>query len=266
MLDHVPYKVRMTQKVETNEARSITFVVDSGRILKLLFVFCVSIELLLVLLDLWINWQRASDSGAIRRLFNITREDGLASWFAVTQTIFVAIGAWIMFAIIRSKQNLRKRAIGWLVVALFFSYMAVDDGAKIHERLGSAFKQFNDLGGFPSYAWQMILAPVFVVMGVVIFFFLWKELSGIRDRFTLFLALGCFALAVVMDFVEGMGDVHRDLAQLLGSDGKTVKHFSKSIEEFIEMLGMTLFLLLFLGQVTRQVDKLSIQFLGRRNQ
>ena len=231
----------------------------------MLFVFCLLVEMSLVLLDLWINWQRGSESGAIRRLFNITREDGLASWFAVTQTVFVAISAWIMFAIIRLNQTTKWRAIGWLVVALFFSYMAVDDGAMIHERLGSAFKQSSGLGGFPSYAWQLILAPVFVIMGVFLFFFLWRELDRIRDRFTLLLALGCFALAVAMDFVEGMKYVHQDLAGILGISKNTVRHFSKSVEEFIEMLGMTLFLLLFLNQVTRQVDDLSIQFRGGHN-
>ena len=138
--------------------------------------------------------------------------------------------AWIIFCVIRLQESTKKRIIGWLVVALFFSYMAIDDGAMIHERLGSAFDQSNDLGGFPSYAWQLILAPMFVLMGFVIFFFLWNELEGTRERIILVLALGCFAVAVLMDFVEGMQGVHKDLALLLEVQRKTVRHFSKSAE------------------------------------
>ncbi len=34
--------------------------------------------------------------------------------------------------------------LAWLVVALFFSYMALDDGAALHERLGSTFRVLQE--------------------------------------------------------------------------------------------------------------------------
>ena len=58
--------------------------------------------------------------------------------------------------------------LGWLVMALFFSYIALDDGAALHERLGSTFRVLQQrapvgaaAGGeglldvFPSYAVQV---------------------------------------------------------------------------------------------------------------
>lgn len=242
------------------QAGSTTFIVDSGRLLLVVFLSCVIIEIALVYLDLTVNWQRWSEAGSIRRLFNITREDGLASWFAVTQTVFVAVAAWIIWAVNTRKNVSSRRRIGWLVVALFFSYMAVDDGAAVHERLGSAFKQNNDMGGFPSYAWQMLLLPFFAGMGVFILFFLWRELPRARDRWLVAAAIGCFATAVAMDFVEGMEDGYRWLIDSFGWRKTTIAHFSKSIEEFIEMLGMTLLLITFLSHITHSNVELCVRF------
>ena len=84
------------------------------------------------------NWLRGSGYGPVRRLFNIAREDSLASWFAVTQTVFVALAAWTVFMITKARDPHRRSRWGWFLVALVFSYFAVDDGAAIHEQIGRA--------------------------------------------------------------------------------------------------------------------------------
>ena len=139
--------------------------------------------------------------------------------------------------------------------------MAVDDGAAVHERLGSAFKQREGGSvGFISYPWQMLLAPLFVAMGLFLLAFLWFELPQAVDRARLLGALGLLAVAVAMDFVEGMEDGYAVLIEAFGWDNETIRHFSKSIEEFIEMLGMTLFLVTFLGQIARRGREIVIRF------
>ena len=63
-----------------------------------------------------------------------------------------------------------------------------------------------------------------------------------------------------MDFVEGMEDGYVYLVDNLGWDNDTIRHFSKSLEEFIEMLGMTLFFVTFLGQIARRGREIVIRF------
>ena len=116
----------------SNPAGSTVFAVDTGRFLWAVFLSCLIIELTLVYLDLTVNWLRWTELGSIRRLFNTTREDALASWFAVTQTVFVALATWVVYAISRKQALALPRRIGWLIVALIFTYITVDDGAAVH--------------------------------------------------------------------------------------------------------------------------------------
>ena len=246
---------------DTTPASSTVFTVDTGRFLWMVFLSRFIIELSLVYLDLTINWLRWSEYGPIRRLFNTTREDGLASWFAVTQTVFVALTAWVLWAINRKQVLSYPRQIGWFIVALFFTYMAIDDGAVVHERLGSAFKASE--GGqvnFMSYPWQLLLAPVFAAMGLFLVVFLRREMPRSSDRVRIMGAITCFAVAMYMDFIEGMDGGYDRLIEIFDWSDETIRHFAKSIEEFIEMLGMTLFLITFLGQIAHRTKEIAIRF------
>lgn len=236
--------------------------VDTGRFLWAVFLGCLIIEVALVYLDLTINWWRWSDSGAIRRLFNTTREDGLASWFMISQTLVAALVAWMIFTVLVHQATTAGRRIGWFVVAAFFTYMCADDGAMIHERIGTAFKDSTGIGSFPSYAWQYVLMPFFAMMGVFVLLFLWKDMPRTLDRVKVVAALGCFAVAVGLDFVEGLDDGYRILVEATGWRPATFRHFSKSIEEFLEMLAMTIFLVTFLGHLASVAPRLEVRSVG----
>jgi hypothetical protein len=266
---------------------TLSFKADS--LISAIALTAVTCEIVLVLFDLFLNYARPYGSGAMRRLFNITREDGLASWFATTQTLLIALTLWLLWALVRREGGPRLRRHGWLAVAAFFSYMAIDDGAMIHERVGTA------LGGslrsapgtdaswvsrgidlFPSYNWQLFLMPLFAAAGLLLLLFLWRELAERRLRMLLLAALACLAIAVGLDFVEGLDlehpwNLHVRLNRIVGFDapadawfGKTgvdaIEHFSKSIEEFLEMLANTLMWVVFLRYLTERYEMIRIRF------
>ncbi len=206
----------------------------------LLFCACLALELLLVLLDLTVNWWRYSDSPAIRRMFNITREDGIATLFAVIQTFALALTCWIIFWLTRKTTPASRASTGWLILAIFFTYMGIDDGALVHERLGTAFKHSVGDRPLPTYGWQIVVGPVFVIFGLFLLIFLWTRSRLILDRFLLIAGLGCLGTAVLIDLIEGSPHGYRIIADLSGIDEKTFSHFAKSFEEFIEMFGITL--------------------------
>ena len=125
------------------------------------------LEISFVLLDYHVNYGRLTEVGAIRRLTNIAREDGLASWFGTTQTLLMALTAWGLLLLARAGRSAAWRRTGWLVVAVVFTYMAVDDGAELHERLGTLSSVLRERSGpspldlFPSYSWQILFVPLF---------------------------------------------------------------------------------------------------------
>lgn len=236
---------------------------DSQRIPLRIFVACVAIELLLVFLDSTINFHHYSDTGAIRRLFNMTREDGLASWFMVLQTIVAAITLLLISLIERDRQATTKKHWYWAILALFFLYLSADDAAKIHERLGTLYDSYGSDNGiaslFPSYGWHVAVLPFFVVAGLAMLGFLWKEITTPYARALLLLAPLIMALAISLDFVEGLEHDHpwnlyTWFSEYWQISPNTIRHFGKTLEEFLEMLSISLLLMLFIRKLFQAIS------------
>ncbi len=272
-------------KPESTEG-TYAFSVDPARFVRRLFLVALTCEAGFVLADLFINYARPRGSGPIRRLFNITREDALPSWFASTQTFLIGLTLVAVWVLARRAGASKWRRRGWGGLALFFFYMAVDDGAKVHERLGSSLGDLFEsptgatwlsrvMHAFPSYNWQLFVLPLFLIVGVWMFFFLWRELPERRDRVLLLTAMACLAVAVGLDFVEGLDEehswnLHAALDRGLGwsefterrfdkSGYAAVVHFSKSVEEFLEMLANTLLWVVFLRQIAARGRELRLR-------
>ena len=222
---------------------------------RLLLIFLISCEVLLVLLDAFINYGKLTEIPQFHRLFNIAREDGLATWFASTQFLACALFAWIISSIQADKENKPMRSNFWTYIAIGFVYLSADDAAEIHERLGSAFKFYaknsewaaNLLEIYPSYPWQIVVGPIFLAAGIYAFYFLWKAFSDAKLRKYLIIAAICTFFAVCFDFIEGIDDLDKQLQAFFNADSYTVSHFSKSIEEFLEMVGISIVLASFLA-------------------
>ena len=84
---------------------STEITLDPRRVMAIVLVACIGAELAFVFLDYHVNYGRLVDIGAIRRLFNIAREDGLASWFGTAQTMLVALTLWALYAIARVRRR-----------------------------------------------------------------------------------------------------------------------------------------------------------------
>lgn len=226
-----------------------------SRSLKKVFYFALGFEILIVLLDIFITRFRWIDIRAIRRMTNITREDSIGTWFSSTQMLVIGI---VLLLIAIHRQKIKDKLFwGWYLLAGFFSFMAVDDAIKFHERVGTAVKviQRNMLNTevapsetfFPSYTWQLVFGPFFFGMGLFMLWFLQKELRRSKVHWVALGGLAMFVLAVAFDFVEGLdNNPYALIGTWFDVSAKTVSHYSKLIEEFIEMLGSTFFLVAFL--------------------
>jgi hypothetical protein len=199
----------------------------------------------------------------------------VATWFAVTQTWMAALTLWLIVLALHHEYAPRWRQAGWALIAAFFSYMSMDDGSKLHERVGSAVAELGgrDAAGtaldallmvFPSYTWQLLFVPAFGAMGLFIAAFLWREVSG-RPRWLVFAALGLLAAAVGLDFIEGMDpedplNLHEHIRAAWALTAYDVSHFSKSLEEFMEMFANTLLWAVFCLQLASRAPELRFEF------
>jgi hypothetical protein len=269
--------------------KPLEFVIDVRAATRVLFVACVVIVLALIALDATVNYSRWTEIGAIRRLFNMTREDALGSWFGVTVTSLTALTAWATVIVVRRHDTARVRRWGWIVIALFLSWMAIDDGAEIHERLGTAFKtisqdavaagRFGRLARlpdvFPSYSWQLLLLPVFAALGTFTLAFLWWEVRAPKLRALVVIAISIFALSVGLDFIEGLDETHRwnlytHIANRFNLELFTerqfrvepftaLRHFSKVFEEGLEIIAMSMLWLVLLRNLAEVAKDVRIR-------
>ncbi len=252
----------MIQGAKSSSAIPICIRVD--RLALYIFLFCVTFELFLVILDLFINYGQFTTIAAIRNLSNIAREDSLASWFSSTQTFLVGLTALLVTLLHQQSKSPLQVTIGWFLITLFFLYLAVDDGAEVHERLGTAFTLTSEnqkgttsllssaIHLFPSYTWQLLFIPFLSCMALSMLIFLAIQFKETRLIILIVFALLCLVFAVGLDFIEGLADNHRwnihsRIRENLVLDKYTVSHLSKSLEEFLEMLGFTFFWVAFIS-------------------
>ena len=226
------------------------------------FLLLLSIELIFLFLDATLNFNQWLDSRAVRRIFNITREDGLASWFMVLQTGLASLVLLLISQVVKAKEGKGLKSLCWLLLALFFLYLSADDAAKIHERMGTYLdSQGSGLAivkWFPSYGWQLIMLPPLCLAGFAMVFFLWKQLPKYPDHFILLLAPTLMAIAVGLDFIEGLAHAHPWNIHTLISESwqispKTIRHYFKAVEEFLEMVAISLLLMLFVKQLLEEI-------------
>ncbi len=236
-----------------------------------LFWCLLGIEFLIVFLDISISHYKWSSVGGIRRMFNITREDCLSNWFSSLQVITVGATIWLTAFSVRNQKrglNYKKKFYCWASIGVFFIYLGIDDAIKFHERVGTAFKvllfetdhkpsagMFGSIyGHFPSYTWQLVFGPFLVTVGILVVWFLWKELYSKKLWFWFLVGISLYATAIGLDFVEGLpGKPYKQMgiSGFFSTSNYRITHMSKALEEFLEMLGTTIILTLFLRNLFR---------------
>lgn len=211
------------------------------------FLTLVSVVLLLLFFDLFLNYHRWIPYRPMRKVFNIAREDGLGTIYMVFVTMLNSFILYLIFYIKKTEE--KYRSAGWLILSIFFLYLAIDDATQLHERVGSSFKilfkesdgiftKKNILTYFPSYPWQLVFMPFFFCMGIFILIFFKYNFRNLKLFRFVVLGLTCFTLAVTLDFIEGFeSPPYQSLADILGINVKDVSHYSKACEEALEMLG-----------------------------
>jgi len=110
-----------------------------------------------------------------------------------------------------------------------------------------------------------VFLPIFAAFGLFILWFLNKELRVARDKLMVVAAIGLFVLAVVADFFEGIDSQHPlNLYDWISTrwelNPDAVLHYSKSLEEFMEMLAISLLWVVFLRHLVRIAPEIQLRF------
>ncbi len=222
-----------------------------------LLLALIATELALVIVDLTVYVFNFAIPKDIQRIFDITLEANIPTWFSSTQLLVVGIVAFFIGRQ-RHGQGLKHAALAWMAIGAFFAYMGIDDASQIHERVSTGISQLAKQSGadsgilhtflqFPSYYWQVIFLPVFVSFGLFMLVFLYKELGWGASFWLFFGGISCYVIAVGLDYYDGLkGDNYKLIANYSLLSLQDIQHVSRVLEEYLEDLGTTLYLGSFL--------------------
>lgn len=219
----------------------------------------LAVDAALVLADLTFVYGRLARSSTLRHLLNVAREDSLATWIGSTQCLAAALVLSMVVLARRADGATRRETSGWIALALSFAYIALDDAMELHERVGGAVRRWAStspgwIAHFPTYYWQLVFGPFFGALALFIVCFTWRRLGPAGLRRWLVTALSCFVVAVGLDLIEGVDGAHDTCAAWLGTSVYAVSHPLKVLEEALELVGTTLFLVTFLRYLAAIAD------------
>lgn len=246
---------------EARPEERVVLAIDGNRLLRTVFAALVVVSLLWVYLDVVVTYYEAIDDVPLQDLCNLVVEGSMGAWFSSVQTLLVGIVLLLIAARESASREGRHQAIGWGIVALFFMYMAFDDGSGFHEAIGTsfenAFRSAADSGAggpaarllraFPSYAWQILFVPPLGALGLFTVVWSFREMRRRSSRAMVLSGILCFVLAVALDFVEGIEVPYIELTARLGFHEDTIPHVSGLVEETLENFGTTLLLTAYLS-------------------
>ncbi|HSI78241.1 MAG TPA: hypothetical protein VK957_20250 [Lunatimonas sp.] len=182
------------------------------------------------------------------REFNFNLEGNIPAFFSAVQLLVTSL---IIFVIAFAEKSLNQQYLGWMGLALVFSFLAIDEAVMIHETLIGYFKDTYDLSGYFYYAWVIPYA-----IGVLVLFLVYIP-------FFLRLDLRMFGLMILAGFIFVSGAIGFEMlgGNEMENRGWTLTYMIYySIEEFLEMIGVSIFVYSLLWFISVHYGKATFEF------
>jgi hypothetical protein len=220
-----------------------------------LFKFFITIEVLLVCAS--ISGQLMKYLSNHRRLFglidffDLSREKNLPTLFNTTLILICSVLIYFIYRLHKKYSvNLDYK---WLILALGFLYMAIDEYAELHEKLSQFISPFfNDHSrGIFYFSWVI---PALLVVIFLLFYFLHFWLTLPPDTRKRFFIAGFI-------YVSGIIGVEMIDGYYFENNGRDLNYnLLSTLEESMEMFGLIYFMRALMIYISRQFNEINIKF------
>lgn len=176
-------------------------------------------------------------------LFNIRTEGNIAAYYSSTTILFASF--LLGFISLFRKMNGLSCSL-WLILALIFFYLSIDEAVQLHERVGVIIDNNFNLSGYLSWGWVIPYGILVLIFAAVYYFKFLPQLS--KKIYWLFIISGSI-------FVIGAIGFEMLAAKNYNSDNfsEITNAICYSIEEFLEMLGIALFIFSLLLYIKEEI-------------
>ncbi len=185
------------------------------------------------------------------RLFNVNGEANITTWYSASALLLCSLLLGIIA--LCKKMNHGDYALHWGILSLIFLYLSVDEAAVIHEMAVKPLRDLFNLGGFFYYGWIIPAGIAVLIFGLAYLKFLLRLPS--KTRWLFLVAGGIFVGgAIGMEAISGLLD-YLYSQERMASDEIVI--IFETIEEFMEMLGIVVFIHALLDYTSSHLKKIS---------
>ncbi len=176
-------------------------------------------------------------------LFNIRTEGNFPAYYSSIAILFASF--LLGFISLFRKINGLSYSL-WLVLSIIFFYLSIDESVQLHERVGVLFDKNISLTGYLSWGWVIPYGLLFIIFAVVYYFKFLPQLP--KKIYWLFIISGSI-------YVIGAIGVEMLAAKNYDSDdfSEIQNAIYYSIEEFLEMIGIALFIYSLLLYIKEEI-------------
>jgi len=180
-------------------------------------------------------------------LFNIALEQNVPTLFA---TLLLLFNGLLWFVLFRAGDTASQREYSWLILALVFCFLAVDEFAIIHERLvNRRVRTALGVDGYLFFAWVIPYAIGVAVLALLIVPAIWR--LGWRYRFL----LGASGL-VYLGGAIGVEMIGGNYYQANQKQVDLNYRLLQTVEEFLEFSGLVILVYTLLDLIRNRSDRL----------
>lgn len=180
-------------------------------------------------------------------LFNFDTEKNVPTFYS---SVAILCSSAVLFFIAFSHKKNGLRYLGWMGLAVIFLFLSIDEITSLHERLAQPVRSLLDTSGLLYFAWVIPYGLAVVVFVMVYSRFLFKLPRNIMILFIL--SGGIFISGAIG--IELFGGRYNEL---YGSEN-IIYSLIYTLEEFLEMLGIALFIYALLTYIESEFGLLTI--------
>lgn len=184
-------------------------------------------------------------------IFDVDAELTIPAIYSASALMFCSM---LLAGIAYTKKMVGDRHVRyWGALSIIFLFLSLDEAISIHERTASSIRSALNTSGFLYLAW-VIPAAIFVLIVFLVFLRFLAALPAKTRR--LFLVAG----AIYVGGAIGMELLNAPYWEFYGSEPQDMAYVTiATIEEFLEMLGIVVFIYALLSYISMHMKGVSLR-------